>query len=111
MAIAITRTGFRDLDTAGIRLRRLIQIQLDNNYPNTGVAATSGYPLAPGDCKLGVIEEIGDLLLWDGGANVRIGVYDFTNQRVRVFIPNTGAEVAGGVDLSLFSTRFEVMGK
>jgi hypothetical protein len=111
MAITITRTGFRDLDAAGIRLRRVLSLALDAAYPNTGVAATSGYAFTPGDAKLGVIEEIGDLVFWDSGANIRIGVYDFTNQRLRIFIPNTGAEVANGIDLSTYTSRVEVIGK
>lgn len=111
MAITIGRDGFRDLDVAGIRFRRIVTLTLDAAYPNTGVAATSGYSLLPSSVKLGQIEEISDLVFWDGGANIRIGVYDFTNNRLRIFIPNTGVEVANGVDLSTYSTRVELAGK
>lgn len=111
MALTFDRTSVRECDVAGIRARRVEIIALDASYPNGGAAANSGYPLTPGDVKLGVIEEVGDLVFWDGGANIRIGVYDFANQRLRIFIPSTGAEVANGVSLAGYTTRAEFIGK
>lgn len=104
MVLAIGRTGFRDLDVAGIRLRRVVQLTGDTSYP------TGGYSLTPGDVKLGVIEHFPTVAITDG-TTIRIGVYNYTTQKLQFFVPNTNVEVANAVDLSTFSARVEVIGK
>lgn len=112
----IDRTAARDLDNAGIRARRVVTITGPTSYTNTAAQATSGEPLLDGDFKLAAIEAFpaGGLIFCDftgGAAAVRIATYDYVNDRLRFFIPNTGAEVANAVNLSAFTCRLEVLGK
>lgn len=45
------------------------------------------------------------------GTNIRLVVYDKVNKTMRWYVPNTGAEVAAGVDLSGFTVdAMEVTG-
>lgn len=104
MAIAISRSVARDLDTAGIRLRRVVGLTGDAAYP------TGGYSIIPGDLKLGVIEFFPVVVITDG-TSVRTGVYNYTTQKLQFFVPNTNVEVANATDLSTFSARAEVIGK
>jgi len=101
-------TNVRPYDNAGIRNRRIVTYTGPNPY------VAGGDPFTPAEVKLKMIESF-------GGANgvvasnaaftaVRIVLYDYTNAVCRWFIPNTGAEVAAGVDLSGFSARVEVAG-
>jgi|SRR6267378_3376926 len=101
----ITFSIARTKDEAGIR-RRVIA---DYNGPASYV--TGGDPLTAADVGLGVIEYItlDDGILWNGSA-VRLCAYDFTNQKILVYVPNTGAEVAAATDLSAFNARFEAVG-
>lgn len=104
----LTRTNARERDTAGIRHRRVETYTGPVAYPNVG--ATVGDPLVGADVSLGTIEFVTPFLISSGSA-VRLCYYDHTTATIRIFIPNTGVEVANGVDLSTFSGRFEVIGK
>ena len=92
-------------DVAGVRRRWI------GRY--TGPASYS--PGAVGDSFLPTEVEMGAIgsfkgQAWNGSA-VRILIYDQTNQTVRWFIPNTGAEVAAAQDLSAFIADIEVVGR
>lgn len=71
---------------------------------------TGGDPLDP-DGDLGMSEIFGVYGILTSGSAIRIPVLDYTNQTVRFFIPDTGAEVANGVDLSTFSGTLLFTGK
>lgn len=93
----------RTYDEAGVRHRRVWL------YTGPASYAAAGDPFVPNDVKLGEIEYFSGLAT--NGTAVRLLVYDPTNEVVHWFIPNTGAEVAGAVDLSTFTGRIEVAGK
>lgn len=109
MALTLNKTVVRCEDNAGIRARRVFLITGPSSYD-----ATNGESLAPSLVKLGVIECFGagdSAIFWNGSSAVRLAVFDRTNNRLRFFVPNTGAEVANAVDLSTFSARVEIIGK
>lgn len=106
MATLNYETAGRFRDVAGIRRRHLVHYTGPASYP------AGGDPLTPTDVGLGTIEFLGAehaFHIWNGSA-VRICIYDVANEVLRIYIPNTGAEVAGAVDLSAFVGRFEVCG-
>jgi hypothetical protein len=79
-----------------------------------------GDPVTPGSAFLGTIECFGAgssfIAVDAAGANPRLGIYtpDANPELggvVRWFVPNTGAEVAGGTDLSGHSVDLEIIGK
>lgn len=45
------------------------------------------------------------------GSAIRLIYLDYVNQKIQWFIPNTGAEVANGVDLSGFTGTLTFYGK
>lgn len=102
-APTISYTVARYMDDAGIRRRRIVQITGPVSYP------TGGFSFAASLVNCGALELAPNLLLSSGTA-VRLAVYDYTNSKYLVFVPNTGAEVANGTDLSSFSTRSEFVG-
>ena len=72
--------------------------------------ATGGDVLNPtNDLGMGTVFGVYGVLT-DGSA-IRIPVLNFTTQAVQFYIPNTGAEVANGVDLSGFSGTLIFTGK
>lgn len=71
--------------------------------------ATGGFACA--DAELGVTPEVMPNLFITNGSAVRLCVYDYTNKKYVVYIPDTGAEVAAGVDLSGFTGRGVVLGQ
>lgn len=100
----LDRTVARDKDTSGIRNRRL---QL---YTGPASYATGGDPFVAADVALGVIEYFPPVIITDG-TTIRIGVYNYTTQKLQFFVPNTNVEVANAVNLSTFSGRIEIFGK
>ena len=78
----------------------------------TGPASytTGGDPISPSN-TLGMGEVYGVYGILTSGSAIRIPVLDYTNQTVRFFIPDTGAEVANAVDLSTFSGTLLFTGK
>lgn len=101
-------TQFRDGD--GSHTKRRIQ-----GVYTPPAAAAGGYP-ANGDSFLPGDVKLGQLHIMDASAGVTAGgvlynpVYDYVNQKLRVFVGTTGLEVAGGVDISTVSFRFEAIG-
>lgn len=100
----LDRTVARDKDTAGNRNRRIVQYNGPASY------ATGGDPFVAADVALGVIEFMPPVLITDG-TTFRVGIYNYTTQKLQFFVPNTNVEVAAAVNLSTFSARIEVIGK
>lgn len=94
----------RTRDAAGIRARRVLDLAGPDSY------TTGGDPITAGELRLGVIEHIPDFLAYNGTA-VRLVHYDPDNETLVWIVPNTGAEVANGTDLSDYVARIEPMGK
>lgn len=99
-------TTARPQDAAGIRKRRVVRIVGPASY------AAGGDSFAPSDVQLGTIECIGggDSFIASSGSATRLVVYDRAAGKLIWFVPNSGAEVAGGQDLSTYSARVEVIG-
>ena len=72
--------------------------------------ATGGDSLVPEELALSKISAICNKTIGNG-TSVRIGWYDFTAKKILWFVPNTGAEVANGTDLSGYTARMEVIGR
>lgn len=72
--------------------------------------ATGGISHPAKDVGLGVVDIMPEVILHSGTA-VRIAVYDYTTEKYVVYVPNTGAEVANGVDLSTFTGRGVALGR
>jgi len=100
----IDLTVVRPFDAAGVR-RRVI-----GQYTGPASYVAGGDALLANELKLGTIEK----LTFENAINVtpnnRLLTYDHTNEKVVWIIPDTGSEVAGAVDLSGFSARFEAIG-
>jgi hypothetical protein len=101
----ITQAYARSHDNAGIRARRVIDVQGPASY------TTGGDPLEPGEVFLGEIEYFPSVIALESGAAPRLVVYDHINHKLLWFVPNTAAEVSGSTDLSGYSFRVEVIGK
>ena len=72
--------------------------------------ATGGISHPAKDFGLGVVDIVPEVILHSGTA-VRLAVYDYTNEKWVVYVPNTGAEVANGTDLSTFTGRAVALGR
>jgi hypothetical protein len=73
-----------------------------SSYATGGHAVKTQFPFEP--------EVLPDLLLQDG-ASTRLAVYEYDLDRYVIYVPNTGAEVANGTDLSTFTARGVAWGK
>lgn len=71
---------------------------------------TGGDAITPNDFRMGKIFAVLGGYISNGTA-VRLIYYDLTNQKLMAFVPNTGAEVANGVDLSGYTGYLEVVGQ
>lgn len=65
-----------------------------------------------GLAQLGMVPHIiTGSIAWDGISAVRLVVWDPVNSKMLWFVPNTGAEVANGTNLSTFKVGINVIGK
>lgn len=80
-------------------------------FKYTGPASYVTGGEAVGEADLGVTPEVMPTLLAHSGSAVRLLVYDYTNKKYLWYVPNTGAEVANGTDLSTFVARGVVVGQ
>lgn len=82
-------------------------------YTGPSSYATGGDTLPGASISLGKqVEAVVGLVIVNAALNaIRVGVYDHTNGKILWFVPNTGAEVANGTDLSGFTGRFVALGK
>lgn len=100
----LTRDTFaRYQDVAGIRKRRVVL------YTGPASYVTGGDSFVPADVDLAQLEIAPNLIAHSGTA-VRLVVYDRTNQTYLWYVPDTGAEVANGTDLSAFTVEVELAG-
>lgn len=97
-------TTVRFQDNAGIRNRRVGQ------YTGPAAYVAGGDPLTPEDLNLSEIEFLHFEPPIDATPACRLCTYDHVNHTV-IWFDLAGAEIAGGVDLSTFSARFEAIGK
>lgn len=101
-------TQFRAQD--GSHTKRRIQGVYTPPNAEAGGYPSGGDPLGGADIGLGQLHEM------DLGPGVTAGgvlyqpVYDYVNNKVRVFVGTTGLEVGTGVDISTVSFRFEAIG-
>ena len=96
----IVRTTVRTQNNPGIR------------YVGPASYATNGDSFTAQESGIGVIEQvIFGVAVNAAGAAPRLLVYDYTNSKVRWFVPNTGDEVAAATDLSGYTVRTQVLGK
>ncbi len=93
-------------DSAGIRTRRVVAITGPASY------ATGGFACTASELFLGLVEFFPSVVGLDAnGVTPRLFVYDYVNEKIKAFVPNTGAEVGGGTDLSGYTFRVEAIGK
>ena len=97
-------TVARPYDVAGIRRRTVGQ------YTGPASYVAGGDELVAAEVQVGVLEHMIFEVATDG-SDFRLLMYDHTNEKVVWVIPDTGAEVAGGTDLSAFNARFEAVGQ
>lgn len=102
----VTQSRARARDNAGIRARRVVDIQGPASY------ATGGDPFVAGQVWLGAIEFFPTMIALDAaGANPRTVAFNYTTNKLMWFITDTAAEVTNATDLSGYSFRVEVIGK
>jgi hypothetical protein len=93
MTGTLTLTNFPFRDKFQDRLVREVQ------YAGPAAYVAGGDPIAGSDLGCGEIFGVYGIL--SSGSAVRIPWWDYTNQKLVLFVPNTGAEAAG--DLSTFT--------
>lgn len=80
-------------------------------YTGPASYATGGESVAASnDLGMAEVYAVAGAVISDGSA-IRIGFFDYTNQKLVWYVPNTGAQVANGVDLSTFSGYLTFFGK
>lgn len=92
-------------DASNARIRKIGRIVGPASY------VAGGDPLTPADVGLGKVE----IILFAGGLNAALTgnfdlIYNPATQKVVWWSNATGVEVAGAVDLSGYSARFEAIG-
>jgi hypothetical protein len=95
MTGTLTLTSFPFRDKMMDRLVREVQYTGPASYA-TGGDPISGSDLGSGEI-FGVYGNISD------GSSVRTAWWDYANQKLKFFVPNTNVEVAAAVNLSTFS--------
>jgi hypothetical protein len=80
-------------------------------YTGPASYATGGDPVLPDDVGMTNVEAVIPVgMPWDGSGTVRILVWDYVNDKLVWFVPNTGAQVAAAVSLSGFTCIVMVIG-
>jgi len=95
-------------DSSNARIRKI------GNYVGPASYVSGGDPIAGADLGMGRIEHL-DLGVASNGTLYRTVVYLPTGNTgagvIRWLDNTTGAEIAGGVNLSTYAVRFEAIGK
>lgn len=97
-------TVARSRDVAGVR-RRIV-----GQYTGPASYATGGDPFVASEIGLGTIEFLDFENAISATPANRLLTYDHAAEAVVWIVPDTGAEVANGTNLSTFSARFEAIG-
>lgn len=77
---------------------------------------TGGFPLPSSTANaapfMGTVEVVlgGEVFRAADGASVRLGAWVTTTKKMQLFVPETGAEVANGVDVSTYKARVKLIG-
>lgn len=90
-------------DNSGSFIRRVAQWVGPSSY------VTGGEDVSPSVFGMGSIAAILVTSINSGSA-IRVGAWNRTTGKLQWFVPNTGAEVGAGVDLSTFTGCIEVIG-
>lgn len=69
-------------------------------YTGPASYVTGGDPVVPAEVRMGRIFGVYGVI--SNGTAVYLVWYDVANQALMIFVPNTGVQVANGVDLSTF---------
>lgn len=105
----ISESSFPARDRMNDRMVRQVRYTGPASYATGGESVNATADLGMAEVYT-VVGEIGNV----GGAvstAVRVLHFDYANQKLQWFIPNTGAEVAAAVDLSGFSGVLTFYGK
>jgi hypothetical protein len=103
--MTLTETNFPARERWNDRLVREVQ------YTGPAAYATGGEDVnAPADLGMAEVFGVYGAVISDG-TDIRVGWFDYANQTIKWYVPNTGAEVANGVDLSTFSGTLLFTGK
>lgn len=98
-------TQFRAEDGSNTK-RRIMGI-----YTGPVSYVAGGDPIADADLKLGQLHVLNFAgVAMNAALTQRLVAYNHLTGKVVWVVPNTGAEVAGAVDLSGFTVRFEAVG-
>ena len=101
----IDLTQFRDVD---VRSTKRI---CEGIYTGPVSYVTGGDAFLPAEVKLGQMHLVQFAIAMNAAKTAwRLLVWDPITQTVVWVIPSTGAEVAGAVDLSTFTSRFSAVG-
>lgn len=107
MTLNLTNPSFPARD----RLNDRMVVQAKYTGPASYATGGDAYLPASGDLLgMGEVYAVAGAVISDGSA-IRIGWWDYTNQKMLWFVPNTGAQVANAVDLSTFSGYLTFFGK
>ncbi len=99
-------TKFPARDRLNDRMVRQVRYTGPASYATGGDPVNASTELGMG----GVYAVEGNITSGSGGA-VRVLAFDYVNQKLIWFVPNTGAEVANAQDLSTFSGTLTFYGK
>lgn len=100
----ISVTSFPAYDRWNTRLVRELR------YTGPASYVTGGDPVNASS-ELGLGEVYGVYGIISSGSAILVPFFDYANQKILWFVPNTGAQVANGVDLSTFSGTLLFTGK
>lgn len=103
MAVTIDRTIGNYHDSSHARIRKIGKLTGPSSY------TAGGEPLTPAQLGLGAVEVI-HLEEFSNGTVVIVARYDPVAQLLQ-FFDHTGAQEAGGTDLSAYTGRFEAVGR
>lgn len=78
-------------------------------YTGPASYATGGDSLVAREVKLSHIHDVWATLAVNAAGTVRLLLYDAANGTVLWYVPNTGAEVANGTDLSGYTAQILVL--
>lgn len=80
-------------------------------YTGPASYVSGGDPVNPDDVGMTNVEAVIPVgMPWDGSATSRILVWDYVNDKLVWFVPNTGSQVAGAVALNGFTCLVLVIG-
>jgi len=105
----ISETSFPARDRLNSRMVRQVRYTGPSSYVAGGDPVNASNELGMGEVWA-VFGQIGN----NGGTvstAIRVPFFDYAAQKIMWFIPNTGAEVAGAVDLSGFVGTLTFFGK